>query len=656
MISRSVFTLIIATLLPAMILSSAELSANTGSPEAAADDAELAELLSIIEEETELATKTKMNSDYVPGIITILYGDELEALGIRTVSEALSLVPGVQSRINQIAAAGAIIRGFDSAFNSGSIKVQVNSLPVNQDFSGVEVSALLLPIELIDRIEVIRGPGSALYGNAAFSGMVNIITKRQENILYARTEGSGTLGAGGQLHWKSSSGTTELTAAISGWSDNDAAPQGAVLGNESRSFGVITLSHGDFSFQALGLERDYSTLYEEENHPPGPPDPNSSETTWSAQIRHRRSWSSRLETEASVSYLENDFVQPDLAYVGDVAQARFDLTWKGWARQSWLAGLAYEDSNTHESLVHRPRPPGPNPPGPPPPGGPPPHSGPPPLQEIDAHDRYLWSFWVQNQIDLSEDLVATIGLRFDDFSDLADNPVSPRLALVWHAAERQIIKAQYAEGFRAPTFWELYELGLYLDQVRTETVDTSELSYTYRRPTSVTRLSLFDSQAVGVPVLDPIEGSSRKAEIHSRGVELEWSQKLNDWLKVDANISYLDKIDDNRTPDLSRTEAPAAAKWLGNLSLLAEPVRDVAIGLRWHHVGDRIAELPEAEGWNMVDLTFSWIGAFSPNLTLRAGMTNILDEDRNFLSVRPREVHGFNFPGRSVWVQISLSR
>src|ERR1043165_9153295 len=61
------------------------------------DDKELKELLSIVQQETDVATKTRLNSDYVPGIVTVLEGEELEALGVRDAGEAPGLVPGVQS-------------------------------------------------------------------------------------------------------------------------------------------------------------------------------------------------------------------------------------------------------------------------------------------------------------------------------------------------------------------------------------------------------------------------------------------------------------------------------------------------------------------------------------------------------------------------------
>ncbi len=168
---------------PAVLLAAAGATFAAGDGEPKDDEAELAALLSIFAEETELATRSKINSDFVPGIITILHGYDLEALGIRTVWEALGLVPGLQIRVNQTQSPGAIVRGVEAAFNSGNIKVQVNSVAASQEFSGVEVAALYLPIELVDRIEVVRGPGSSIYGNAAFSGLINVITREETHPL-----------------------------------------------------------------------------------------------------------------------------------------------------------------------------------------------------------------------------------------------------------------------------------------------------------------------------------------------------------------------------------------------------------------------------------------------------------------------------------------
>src|SRR3954471_15728043 len=87
------------------------------------EDTELQDLLSIVQQETEVATKTKMNSDYVPGIVTVLEGDELEALGVITAGEALGLVPGMFSVKDRLSNQAVISRGLDFPFNAGNILI-----------------------------------------------------------------------------------------------------------------------------------------------------------------------------------------------------------------------------------------------------------------------------------------------------------------------------------------------------------------------------------------------------------------------------------------------------------------------------------------------------------------------------------------------------
>tara|TARA_Y100000588_G_scaffold124518_2_gene136464 strand:- start:520 stop:1005 length:486 start_codon:yes stop_codon:yes gene_type:complete len=134
------------------------------------DFAEFQELLEIIDEETTVATKTKLNSDYVPGMVTVLHDEDLEALGIATVWEALSLVPGMQIYRSDRGDPFVTVRGMPFPFNSGNIKIPTNSVAMSRETSSLNTSVLLMPVEQVERIEVVRGPGSSVYGNFAFRG------------------------------------------------------------------------------------------------------------------------------------------------------------------------------------------------------------------------------------------------------------------------------------------------------------------------------------------------------------------------------------------------------------------------------------------------------------------------------------------------------
>src|SRR5262249_39378480 len=75
------------------------------------EEQELQELMNVLQQESEVATKTRMNSDYVPGILTVLAGDELEALGFRFVWDSLAMVPGIQPVRGAVGSPSTIVRG-----------------------------------------------------------------------------------------------------------------------------------------------------------------------------------------------------------------------------------------------------------------------------------------------------------------------------------------------------------------------------------------------------------------------------------------------------------------------------------------------------------------------------------------------------------------
>ena len=106
--------------------------------------------------------------------ITILEGKELQARGITRVAEALSEVPGLV--MVQNGSYGSVASVFFRGAESDHVKVLVDGVEVNQAGGSFDFSSLLLFD--VERIEVARGPASALYGSDAMAGVINILTRR----------------------------------------------------------------------------------------------------------------------------------------------------------------------------------------------------------------------------------------------------------------------------------------------------------------------------------------------------------------------------------------------------------------------------------------------------------------------------------------------
>lgn len=120
------------------------------------------------------ATRTAVRLDRVPASVTVVSGEQLRGQGITTVADALRQVPGVA--LAQSASWGTatslFIRGGESKFT----KVLIDGVPVNEAGGAFDFSTLTT--DNVERIEIVRGPASVLYGSDALAGVVQIFTRR----------------------------------------------------------------------------------------------------------------------------------------------------------------------------------------------------------------------------------------------------------------------------------------------------------------------------------------------------------------------------------------------------------------------------------------------------------------------------------------------
>ncbi|RJS19780.1 hypothetical protein DRW03_21555 [Corallococcus sp. H22C18031201] len=139
-----------------------------------------------------LATRHEEKVRTVPAIGSSFGRDQLRALGARTVADVLDVVPGLSVSRDVQGFHRTAIRGLRS---DAEVLFLLNGHRLNNFFDG---KALMnLPVENLERIEVIRGPGSALYGAGAFLGVVNIVTDRSEGVRMSASGGGFPQDGGG---------------------------------------------------------------------------------------------------------------------------------------------------------------------------------------------------------------------------------------------------------------------------------------------------------------------------------------------------------------------------------------------------------------------------------------------------------------------------
>lgn len=158
-----------------VVATSAALAITLASSLATAGDAD--DLQALLGESMQsTASKTTETSSVAPATSVVLTADDLRLFGVTSVSEALALLsPGVVG-VEGVDTTHIGVRGTLLGLDGGShILWLLNGHRMNEPYGGSALTAM--PIELVDRVEVVLGPGSVLYGSNAMQGVVNIVTK-----------------------------------------------------------------------------------------------------------------------------------------------------------------------------------------------------------------------------------------------------------------------------------------------------------------------------------------------------------------------------------------------------------------------------------------------------------------------------------------------
>ena len=203
---------------------------------------------SLLNEASSIATKKSINVDYMPSVVTVIDAQTFLDAGIKNIAEALDMLPGFQEQVSQTGYTISTVRGFKNpnADISDKVKILVDGVAINSEVTGTASFYLDFPMRLVEKIEVLRGPASTMYGGGAYYGAVNIITKlgnsKKENQIYVSGGSYGAITAG-----------TDISTTANGW---DIFADGyAYSNNKSLYFNASSPSDSGYSNEAT---KDYS--------------------------------------------------------------------------------------------------------------------------------------------------------------------------------------------------------------------------------------------------------------------------------------------------------------------------------------------------------------------------------------------------------------
>ncbi|MBZ5695900.1 MAG: TonB-dependent receptor [Acidobacteriia bacterium] len=307
-------------------------------------------------------SKTEQKLSRTASAVFVISADDIASSGATNIPDLLRMVPGMNvSQIN--ANAWAItVRGFNGRF-SNELLVLVDARPVyTQTFGGVFWDVLDLPLEDIQRIEVIRGPGGSVWGANAVNGVVNIITKKASDTRGGLVVGGGgnTLQGFGTTQYGGSAGKKTDYRLYAKYLNQDHLPDSAgqdggdgwhILRGGFRGDSVLS-SKDTLTFQGdLYSAREGTPTVDF----PSVTAPARQDIELIANISGgfiqgawNRTWSDRSDTSLQVSYdgyERHDFLRER----SNTFDLDFQHHFSGWARQNIVWGLTYRHSELDSS-------------------------------------------------------------------------------------------------------------------------------------------------------------------------------------------------------------------------------------------------------------------------------------------------------------------
>ena len=665
----------------------------------------LQELVMLLDQESELATKSKMNIDFVPGIMSVLHGKDLIARGVQNVYEALGLIPGVEISRTNDGQPQILVRGIGKSFFSSKIKMLLNNTSFNATL-GAATTLLILPIEQVERIEVIRGPGSAIYGEYASVGVINVITRKDQNSLFIRNSTIDKQSLGGMFTYEVPGKDLKFNVSLSqvkaDGGDVEAGSDilfGTPLAGVSNAPGkinnaeeheslIIDVDYKDYSINLQRVEQGLGDFFGLANALPEDNQDVVRKITMQG-LEVSRDWKINAEWDMTGTFgllqfkldsgvyqlfpagfsIPNPMAPPPAFlypngvlgspnYEDDKYYVGAEFNFSGLEGHELLLGAEVSFVDPDKINVER--------------NYTIPLGAPTPLTKYEGvdnwleegHDRRVIGVYVQDQFLVSEDLKLTLGLRFDHYDDVGSD-VTPRVAGVYHLADMQTLKFQFASSFRPPTFLELYTQNNLIasgnEDLESERIDTLEAGYVYNSGSSIFRSTFFYFVARDLITINSVSRQyENQGEITSAGLEIELQHQLSRTVKIDATVTRLttenDQTDDNVT---------GVAELISNVAFILQPWPDYAFGIQFKAIGDRAREpgdnRPDLDGYTVIDVTANFFNLGVRSLNLRTGVKNIFDNDIVYPApltslpggvVVPGYLNDYPQSGREVFLQL----
>ncbi|MEZ7186844.1 TonB-dependent receptor [Pseudoalteromonas sp. DY56-GL22] len=446
--------------------------------------------------QVDIASKTNETLSSVPSTISVFSRKQIQALGVDNAYEVMNFVPGMQSTRGDWVGAVPKDHARGVYLDSGNVLVMINGERVNESsFGKASVYMPYIPIEIIEKIEFIRGPGSALYGSNAFLGVMNIVTSKERNTLQLVLGNNGRYGATGQFNTSLSDDTSLFASFSYDQKDGEIYPQGVKDPLEA-----LYLEAG-VDYKKLQLRARYNETSLDEFLNLAGYSTQNQHTSDNTFVGVKYNWidNDKLKLDSSYSFTKHNISSAGLIATFDdipdflvgpawqTTDSKFETELSYQFDNQWqlAAGIEYSEAKQTEAGVRTS------------------------YYDFDSEQIIIdpafeqqgivsvmdfpefsslkftfetLSAYGQLKIPYSDALTLFIGARYDDVNDI-DSKLSPRLAGVYKINSEHTVKLQYGESFRTPVTNELFsndDVTIGNPSLRSESIKTTELVWHYK--------------------------------------------------------------------------------------------------------------------------------------------------------------------------------
>ncbi len=657
------------------------------------EDIALAEqqMLALFYETSSLPTKTPQTFDKLPTVMTVITAEQIRHMGARDMKDVLRLIPGLQLGIGAVGYPQITFRGM-SSHGAEKLKFMVDGHSVDVALTGG--SALFFadyPIDSVQKVEFLRGPGSALYGSEALLGVINIVTRKKT--LHDKTEitarygsfesqrynleSAGSLGAVqiyGSANYLDSNGANVFVAkdALSNSAVNRDVSNAPGHSNEWVQRTTLNLSaeteaiqfqgqyihHQDGGFfnpgmsltdqTAIGRDYFWTTLGYEDDFL-------NKQLTFKAQLSFNR-----YNHAYDVSIQPDGFSNTRFTYdngIHTITEATVDeygLTMQAdsyvFKQHTVTLGSEIKKTDLYDVFTTANYDPSPLP----------------EMQDLSADfnwmeegERLYYGIFIQDQYQYGDNLVVLIGGRYDHYDDFG-SAFSPNVGIAYHFLANWQFKLLYGQAFRAPSFRELYKLPagsslLGAPDLKAESVRTWQTVFEWKTSKTLTTAlttyynDFFDTIETVVNE-QGISTYENQEDSHSIGFDLELRGKLPvssvnlSWFTV---ISYVDSRQNNDD------KRHGISSWLGSAGFDYTVSEHVIFNSTLHYTGDVYLDSSdprdEPESYVLVDtaVTIDNMMGHLPGLDLTWSIHNLFDQNYEYPQISGAMPNHFPRPGIS---------